>query len=72
MTTCIISRSRTQRRPTLEEVDPDKIYYDDPHGPGGLKYPFYFGLDSYEADRQNYWPDYLFRTIDTGVGRGGR
>jgi uroporphyrinogen-III decarboxylase len=52
------------RRPTLQEVDPEKIYYDDPHGPGGLKYPFYFGLDPYQADRENYWPDYLFRTID--------
>ena len=52
------------RRPTLQEVDPEKVYYDDPHGPGGLKYPFYFGLDPYEADRENYWPDYLFRTID--------
>ncbi|MHB8951723.1 MAG: uroporphyrinogen decarboxylase family protein [Pirellulaceae bacterium] len=52
------------RRPTLLEVDPDKVYYDDPHGVGGLKYPFYFGLDPYQADREHYWPDYLFRTID--------
>jgi uroporphyrinogen decarboxylase len=60
-----------ERRPTLQEVDPDKIYYDDPHGPGGLKYPFYFGLDSYEADRQNYWPDYLFRTIELVLAEVG-
>ncbi|MHB8969681.1 MAG: uroporphyrinogen decarboxylase family protein [Pirellulaceae bacterium] len=56
--------AQDKRRPTLEEVDPDKVYYDDPHGPGGLKYPFYFGLDFYATDRQNYWPDYLFRTLD--------
>ncbi|MFH1921844.1 MAG: uroporphyrinogen decarboxylase family protein, partial [Planctomycetota bacterium] len=52
------------RRPTLDEVDPERIYYDDPHGLGGLKYPFYFGLEPYEADRNAYWPDYLWRTID--------
>lgn len=53
-----------RRKPTIDEVDPDRIYYDDPHGLGGLKYPFYFGLDSYEPDKANYWPEYLFRTID--------
>ena len=56
-----------RRPPTLDEVDPDKVYYDDPHGVGGLKYPFYFGLEPYVADRDNYWPDYLFRTIDLVV-----
>ncbi len=52
------------RRPTLEEVDPERLYYDDPHGPGGLKYPFYFGMTPCRADRCDYWPEYLFRTID--------
>ena len=59
------------RRPTIDEVDPDRVYYDDPHGVGGLKYPFYFGLEPYAADRHAYWPDYLFRTIDLVHG-GGR
>ncbi len=58
-----------RRCPTLEEVDPDRIYYDDPHGVGGLKYPFYFGLEPYEAVRDDYWPDYLFRTIDLVLAR---
>ncbi len=52
------------RRPTLEEVDPDQLYYDDPHALGGLKYPYYFGLEPYRADPSNYWPPYIFRTID--------
>jgi hypothetical protein len=60
-----------RRRPTLDDIDPDKIYYDDPHGVGGLKYPFYFGLDPYVADRDQYWPDYLFRTIDLVVAVAG-
>lgn len=50
--------------PTLEEVDPDLLYYDEPHGLGGLKYPFYFGLEPYRTDAADFWPDYYFRTID--------
>jgi len=53
-----------RRRPTLEEVEPELLYYDDPHGLGGLKYPYYFGLEPYQADKRNWWPDYTFRTID--------
>ncbi len=53
-----------RRKPTLDDVDPEKVYYDDPHGLGGLKYPFYFGLDPYAPDKTDYWPDYLFRMID--------
>lgn len=56
---------KTPRRlPTIDEVDPERVYYDDPHGLGGMKYPFYFGLEPYEPDRDAYWPDYFFRTID--------
>ncbi|MBM4088398.1 MAG: hypothetical protein FJ276_03060 [Planctomycetes bacterium] len=58
--------------PSLADVDPDRIYYDDPHGVGGLKYPFFFGLEPYEASREAYWPDYLFRTIDMVVSRVGQ
>ena len=59
------------RRPTIEQVDPAKIYYDDPHGPGGMKYPFYFGMEPYEADKSDYWPDYVFRTIDLVLAEVG-
>jgi len=60
-----------RRRPTLAEVDPDRIYYDDPHGLGGLKYPYYFGLEPYDADPDDYWPDYVWRTIDRVLERVG-
>jgi len=53
-----------RRRPTIHEVDPELIYYDDPHGPGGLKYPFYFGMEPYQPDKNHYWPDYIWRTVD--------
>jgi len=60
-----------QRRPTIDRVDPEKLYYDDPHGTGGQKYPFYFGLEPYRPDRDDYWPDYLWRTIDLVLGEVG-
>ena len=53
-----------RHRPTIGEVDPSRLYYDDPHDAGGLKYPFYFGLEPYEPDHSCYWPDYIFRTIE--------
>lgn len=53
-----------RRRPQIGQVDPAEIYYDDPHDLGGLKYPFYFGLEPVRPDRKCYWPDYYFRTID--------
>ncbi|MHC4403163.1 MAG: uroporphyrinogen decarboxylase family protein [Planctomycetota bacterium] len=60
-----------QRRPTIDEVDPERIYYDDPHGLGGLKHPFHFGLEPYEADHDDYWPEYVLRTIDMVLDRVG-
>ena len=59
-------------RPTIEQVDPDKLYYDDPHDLGGLKHPFYFGLTPTRPDRADYWPDYWFRTIDLVIERVGQ
>ena len=64
-------RAGGYQRPTINEVNPDKIYYDDPHGLGSLKYPFYFGLEPYQADPGDYWPDYLFRTIDMVIDQVG-
>jgi len=53
-----------RQSPTIDQVDPERVYYDDPHGLGSMKYPFYFGLEPYKPDRNDYWPDYFFRTID--------
>ena len=65
-------RHGSHRRPTIDDVDPKRLYYDDPHCLGGLKYPFYFGLKPYEPDRNAYWPDYWFRTIDMVLAEVGR
>ena len=38
-------RAGAPPRPTIDQVDPGRVYYDDPHCLGGLKYPFHFGLE---------------------------
>jgi uroporphyrinogen-III decarboxylase len=60
-----------QRRPAIDEVEPDEVYYDDPHALGGLKYPYYFSLEPYRGDRARWWPDYMFRTIDLVIAEVG-
>lgn len=59
-------------RPTIHEVDPQLIFYDDPHTEGGLKYPFYYGLEPYRPDREDYFPARHFRTIDLVLEEVGR
>ena len=61
----------SRRRPTIDQVDPERLYYDDPHDAGGLKYPFYFGLEPYRADPDDYWPDYVHRTLDLVKAEAG-
>jgi uroporphyrinogen-III decarboxylase len=65
-------RAGGPRRPTIDRVDPERLYYDDPHAVGGLKYPFYYGTEPYPADRRAWWPDYLFRTIDLVMAEVGQ
>lgn len=57
--------------PAIDRVDPDTLYYDDPHCLGGMKYPFYFGLEPCRPAADDYWPDYFFRTIDMVVSEVG-
>jgi len=64
-------RAGGDHRPTIDQVAPERLYYDDPHVLGGLKYPYYFGLEPYEPDKACYWPDYFFRTIDLVIERVG-
>jgi uroporphyrinogen-III decarboxylase len=59
------------RRPTIGEVDPEKVYYDDPHALGGLKYPYYFGLEPYQGDQAHWWPNSMLRTIELVIAEVG-
>ena len=54
-------------RPTIDEVEPDRLFYDMPHTNGGLKYPcHYYDIERGVRDPQrpeDWFPDYDFRTI---------
>lgn len=58
-------------RGSIERVDVERLFYDDPYDLGGTKYPFYFGLEPYAAGFDDYWPDYVFRTIDLVKAEAG-
>jgi uroporphyrinogen-III decarboxylase len=61
----------TELRPGIGEVDPELIFYDDPHTEGGLKYPFHYGLEEYRPDPSEYFPPWHFRTIDLVLEEAG-
>ena len=55
-------------RLTLEELDPDQLYYEDPHTLGGLKTPpFYYDFEPTDE----FFPDYIFGLVDRVVERVG-
>ena len=53
---------------TLDDLDPDQLYYEDPHTLGGLKTPpFHYDL---EPDGEHF-PEHIFGTIDRVVEQAG-
>lgn len=50
-------------QPSLEEIDPGLLYYEDPHTLGGLKYPFHYDF----APTEDHFPEYVFALIDRVV-----
>ncbi len=54
-------------RPALEDIDPETLYYEDPHTLGGLKYPFHYDLEP----AGEVFPESLFTIIDRVVAEVG-
>jgi uroporphyrinogen decarboxylase len=44
----------------LDEIEVEKLYYEDPHTPGGLKYPFHYDLEP----TTEHFPESVFAIID--------
>jgi len=42
----------SQPRAALEEIDPEQVFYEDPHTLGGLKYPFHYDLERHLLELQ--------------------
>ncbi len=52
------------RLPGLEYVDPNILYYIEPHDITAATYPYYYGFSSSRAfDEDGFFPDYLLDTI---------
>jgi len=50
---------------SIDEIDPDLLFYEDPHTPGGLKTPpFYYDLKPYQWTAEELFPEYMFTIID--------
>ena len=45
------------------DIDPEKLYYEDPHTLGGLKYPFHYDLQP----TGEHFPEFIFSIIDRVV-----
>ena len=60
-----------RRLPTLEEINPDHLFYDDLHSEGGLKYPFYYGIIP-NLNESAYFPDYITRTLELVMAEVGQ
>ena len=56
-------------KPTLDQLDPEQIYYEDPHTLGGIKRPpFHYGIEPTEER----FPDYVFSIIDRVLAQVGK
>ena len=67
---------RKDRLPALEEVDPDTLYYIEPHDITGVTYPYYYGFtdddNTYTAvDESGFFPDYCTDTLRILVRKSG-
>lgn len=57
---------------TFEELDPEKLFYIEPHDLSGLSYPYCWGFSDDAADPSDFFPPWHFDTIDYVVERAGK
>ena len=55
----------------FDEVDPDRLFYVEPHDLGGFKYPLAWGLSAERPGDDDCFPAWQFDTIDYVVARAG-
>lgn len=55
----------------FEELEPDKLFYVEPHDLSGVSHPYRWGFSAQPADENNSFPPWQFDTIDYVVSRAG-
>ena len=58
--------------PSFEEIDPEKLFYVEPHEIGGVSYPQSWGFAGEPVDRNDFFPSWYFDSIDRVIRRAGR
>jgi uroporphyrinogen-III decarboxylase len=59
--------------PTLEEVDPDRLFYAEPHDLSSITYPYSWGFEGEPAEPgPQFFPPWHYDTIRAVVGRVGK
>jgi hypothetical protein len=53
----------TRYFPPFEQVDPDRLYYIEPHDLSAITYPYSWGFDSEPAAREEFFPPWHWDTI---------
>ncbi len=56
---------------SFAELDPERLFYVEPHDLAGLSYPFRWSFSDEPAERENFFPSWHFATIDYVVSRVG-
>ena len=57
--------------PSFEEIDPEKLFYVEPHEIGGVSYPQSWGFAGEPVDRNDFFPPWYFDSIDRVIRRVG-
>lgn len=57
---------------TFEELEPEKLFYIEPHDLSGLTYPCHWGFSEDAADPKDFFPPWHFDTIGYVVERVGK
>lgn len=61
---------RTDKLPIFDEVDPDLLYYIEPHDVTGIKYPYYYGFrKEYRPHDERFFPDYILDTLKAVINK---
>ena len=56
---------------SFEDLDPEKLFYIEPHDLSGLSYPYCWGFANEPQDKEDFFPPWHFDTIDYVVERVG-
>ncbi len=67
----VLREDGAEFHPRFEEIDPDRLYYVEPHDLGGLKYPHGWGLSGGKAGFSSFFPPWHFDAVDRVISRTG-